>query len=111
MAANNSRLPAYQPIDESGNIIGGSFAPTGYRQVTATVAAFALPTPPAGTRRTVIQAEAQGLRWRDDGTDPTAAIGMLIPSGGELRYDGATIGALKLIAAAAGAIANISYYA
>lgn len=110
MAANNSRLPAYQSIDEAGNIIGGSFTPTGYRQVTATSSVFTLPTPPAGTRRTVIQAETQSLRWRDDGTDPTSTVGMLIPAGGELRYDGAAVGALRLTAGATGAIANISYY-
>lgn len=111
MAVNNGRLPAYQPIDEAGNIIGGSFAATGYRQVIATGTAFALPTPPVGTRRAIVQAEAQAIRWRDDGTDPTASVGRLIPAGGELRYDGASPSALKLIADAAGAIANISYYA
>ncbi|WP_375272049.1 hypothetical protein [Sphingomonas sp.] len=111
MAQNNGRLPAYQPIDETGAIIGGSFTPAGYRQVTATSSVFTLPSPPAGVRRTVIQAEAQALRWRDDGNDPSATVGMLIPSGGELRYDGASPAALKLIAAAAGAIANVSYYA
>ena len=83
----------------------------GYRQVTSTASAFGLPTPPAGTRRAVIQAEAQALRWRDDGTNPTASVGMTIPAGGELRYDGADMSLIKLIAASAGAIANVAYYA
>lgn len=86
------------------------YTPLGFRQVTATSSAFALPTPPAGTRRAIVQAEAQALRWRDDGADPTASIGMTIVSGGELRYDGTNMGAIKMIAATAGAIANISYY-
>ena len=88
-----------------------TFVAGGFRQVTATGTAFSLPTPPAGTRRAIIQAEAQALRWRDDGNNPTASVGMTIPAGGELRYDGADMSALKLIAVAAGAIANVSYYA
>lgn len=110
------------PVDASGKLLiagasdasGAAKAPVytalGYRQVTVTSGAFPLPTPPAGTRRAIIQAEAQALRWRDDGTDPTATVGMTIPAGGELRYDGASMTAIKLIAATAGAIANIAYY-
>lgn len=96
--------------DSAGVAKAPVYTPLGYRQVTATASAFTLPTPPAGTRRAIVQAEAQALRWRDDGTAPTAAIGMTISAGGELRYDGANMGALQLIAAAAGAIANIAYY-
>lgn len=88
-----------------------TFTAGGFRQVTATGSVFSLPTPPAGTRRTIIQAEAQALRWRDDGTNPSATVGMTIPAGGELRYDGSDMSLIKLIAASAGAIANISYYA
>lgn len=96
--------------DASGAAKAPVYTPLGYRQVTATGTVFTLPTPPAGTRRAIIQAEAQALRWRDDGPDPTATVGMLIPAGGELRYDGANMGALEMIAATAGAIANIAYY-
>lgn len=86
--------------------------PLGYQQVTATGAAFGLSLPASrpGLSLVLIQAEAQALRWRDDGTDPTAAIGYLIPVNGELRYTGKNPGALRLIAAAGGAIANITYY-
>lgn len=96
--------------DATGSTKAPVYTPLGYRQVTATSTVFTLPTPPAGTRRAVVQAEAQAIRWRDDGTDPTAAIGMTISVGGELRYDGATMTALRMIAATAGAIANIAYY-
>ena len=57
----------------------------------------------------VINAEAFGLRWRDDGTAPTAAVGMLIPAGGTFEYTG-NISALQIINAAAGAIANLAFY-
>ncbi len=102
--------PTAASVDATGAQKAPLYTPLGFRQVTSTASAFALPTPPAGTRRVIVQAEAQALRWRDDGTDPTATVGMTIVSGGELRYDGATVGALKLIAASAGAIANIAYY-
>ena len=101
-------------VDGNGNTadISGLYTlqAGGYQRVTSTTAAFPLPSPPAGARRAIIQAEGQALRWRDDGQPPTATIGMTIPAGGELRYDGADMGALRLIAAASGAIANISYY-
>lgn len=90
----------------------------GYTQVNAagTVAAFSLtiPSPLPSNKSTpvtyaVIQAEAQALRWRDDGTDPTTSVGMVIPAGGELRYDG-DLKNLRLINAAAGAICNYALY-
>lgn len=90
----------------------------GYQQVAAggTVAAFGLTIPsapgnsPTAPTYAIIQAEAQALRWRDDGVDPTTTVGMTIPAGGELRYDG-DLKKIRLINATAGAIANISYYA
>lgn len=50
--------------------------PRGYEQVTVGVAAVGL-TVPSGAQRAVVVVEAQPLRYRDDGTDPTALIGML----------------------------------
>ena len=85
----------------------------------ATVAAsFALASLPAAIRAqvlktptmVVINAEAQGLRWRDDGVAPTSSVGMLIPSGGTFEYTGC-ISNLQIINAAAGAIANLAFYA
>lgn len=101
-------------VDGNGNTaeISGLYTlqAGGYRRVTDTASAFGMPDAPTGACRAVIQAEGQALRWRDDGAAPTAGIGMVIPAGGELRYDGADMSALRLIAAASGAIANISYY-
>lgn len=58
----------------------------------------------------MIQAETEPLRWRDDGVAPTASVGMLIDAGQTLVYTG-NLSAIRLIAAEAGAIANIAYYA
>lgn len=90
----------------------------GFQQVAAasTVTPFSLTVPLAPTTSptpptyAIIQAEAQALRWRDDGTDPTTTIGMTIPAGGELRYDG-DLKKIRLVNAVAGSIANVSYYA
>ena len=90
----------------------------GYQQIlaaaTTTPVGLTLPSRPGNKvippTYAIIQAEAQAARWRDDGTDPTTAVGMTIAAGGELRYDG-DLKAIKFINAAAGTILNISYYA
>ena len=112
-SASSNAIPVYL-IDANGNTaeISGLYTlqAGGYQRVTSTASAFGMPSPPAGARRAIIQAEGQALRWRDDGQAPTASVGMTIPAGGELRYDGADMSALRLIAATSGAIANIAYY-
>lgn len=55
---------------------------TGFQQVSAAELAAAFPLAvPAGTERAWIQAEGANVRWRADGTSPTAAIGNIIFSG------------------------------
>jgi hypothetical protein len=87
----------------------------GYQQVTvlSTAVGLTIPSNNAGNgdpTYVVIQAEAQAVRWRDDGAAPTASVGMTIPAGGELRYDG-NLAAIQFIEAAASAKLNVSYYA
>lgn len=50
--------------------------PLGYQQITVSTSALPL-TVPAGAQRAVVVVEAQPLRYRDDGTAPTASVGML----------------------------------
>lgn len=83
--------------------------PLGYQQITSLAAAAAL-TIPAGCSVAVIQAEGQPVRWRDDGTNPTASVGMRILVGGELVYDATGLTTLRFIEEAASAKLNISYY-
>lgn len=80
----------------------------GYQQITDLTAVVGL-TVPAGTGVAVIQAEGAPVRWRDDGNAPTASVGMRVPIGSELRYDGDP-NALRFIQEASGAKLNISYY-
>lgn len=85
--------------------------PLGYQQIdAATLAAATALTIPEGCSMILIQPEAQGVRWRDDGTDPTAAVGYPLAAGGELYYTSRSPTRLRFIAQAAGAILNVQYY-
>ncbi|HDR8930420.1 TPA: hypothetical protein QDA84_000413 [Burkholderia vietnamiensis] len=95
--------------DLQAQTVAGSLAPVGYQQITNLTSAAAL-TPPVGARIASIQAEGGTLRYRDDGTAPTASVGMIISANGGVDYNG-NLSAIKLIAATSGAIANVSYYA
>lgn len=80
----------------------------GYQQIgsLASVVGLAVPT---GAKCCVVHAEGQAVRWRDDGTAPTASVGMLLPVGGELRYDGNLL-AIRFIETAGSAKLNCAYY-
>lgn len=85
-------------------------SPLGFQQLTAAQLATAQHlTVPQGASLAVIQAATGAVQWRDDNTAPTASIGMTIPAGGELQYNG-NLAAIQLILGTAGAVANISYY-
>lgn len=63
----------------------------------------------------VIQAEAQQFRWRDDGTAPTSAIGMILPATStttlfELRYTARNYQSLQFISAVANGVLNVTVY-
>lgn len=62
---------------------------------------------PFGTETLLMIPEAQAIRWRSDGTDPTTTVGYPLAVGAELRYTIAQIPKLKVIGQAAGAILNI----
>ena len=83
--------------------------PLGYQQVTGLSSAKAL-TPPAGANFAVINPETKSVRWRDDGTNPTGSVGMLIAADGEFTYQG-DLAAIKFIETAVSAVLNVSYYA
>ena len=81
--------------------------PLGYEQVTVTVATGL--TVPAGTRVALIQSQGQDVRWRDDGTSPSATVGMIIFAGESLWYNG-DFAAFEGIEALVGGKLNVSYY-
>jgi hypothetical protein len=81
----------------------------GYQQITSLASSTAL-TVPDGTCLALIQAQGQDVRWRDDGTDPTATVGMLLSAGESMEYDVADVAVVEFIQVAATAILNVSYY-
>ena len=81
----------------------------GYQQITSLSSAAGL-TPPQGATLALIVPESQNVRWRDDGTNPTASVGMPIFVGASLSYDG-DFNKIKFIEEAASSKLNVSYYA
>jgi hypothetical protein len=84
--------------------------PLGYEQLAVSDTAVALTVPP-GTMRAKVCVEDQPIRWRDDGEDPTDAIGMLQKA--DTYFDlwgGESIKAFKAIKTGMDANLSINYY-
>lgn len=92
-------------------------APLGYVQIVAATLASAVGIVngtnvapiPAGVKRMVMQAEVANVRWRDDGVDPTAAVGMILAAGDIVEYTG-NVAAIKFIAVSGSPLVNLSFY-
>jgi hypothetical protein len=84
------------------------FIPLGYVQLTL-VGATGLSPIPQSARAIEVIVEAQGIRYRDDGVAPTAAIGMPVAVGIAFQYSG-NLAAIQFIGQAGGAIINVSFY-
>lgn len=90
---------------------GKSATPLGYAQLTGLSVVKGLPSIPAGATYALVQCSTQAVRWRDDGTNPTASVGERLLVDKELVYDGVDLTAVKFIEMVAGAILDVSYYA
>ena len=89
----------------------------GYQQITDLSASVGLTVPVRDVNGlsciptiALITPETQGVRWRDDGTAPTASVGMPLAAGVTLQYDG-DLSQIKFIQQTASAKLNITYYA
>lgn len=81
----------------------------GYQQITNVSAGTTALTVPVGSGRALIQVETQAVRWRDDGTNPTASVGMRLTPGDVLNYDG-KLSAIRFIEEVASAKLNVVFY-
>lgn len=88
--------------------VGIQRTPLGYQQITTVSSATHL-TVPTGAREAVIIAEAQAVRYRDDGVAPTATVGQPLAVSTVLDYTG-TLSAIQFIEQTSGAKLNILYY-
>jgi 2-methylaconitate cis-trans-isomerase PrpF len=89
----------------------------GYQQIVGAAASTALTVPSRDQNGqnvkptlALIVVESQSVRWRDDGTDPTASVGMPVLANGMLSYDG-DLTRIRFIQTAATATINVTYYA
>lgn len=86
--------------------------PLGYQQIGASTLAAATPlTVPAGAQVAVIRVETADVRWRDDGTPPTASVGfpMLHTDTVPFEYWG-DLSAIEFIAISGSPVLNVLYY-
>jgi hypothetical protein len=78
------------------------------QSITLTGTATGL-TVPAGTTLATICVETAAARYRDDGTAPTASVGLPLAAGACMTYSG-PFSALQLIAQSGSPVATIAYY-
>lgn len=85
-----------------------NWTPSGFVQLDSLSSVTALSSPGKG-RAALIQADGD-IRWRDDGEDPSASVGMLLLDGQQVFYPG-DLNRLKFIEVAPSAKANITFFA
>lgn len=88
----------------------------GYQQITDLSSAVGLTVPTRDANGLSVKANfalitplTQGVRWRDDGVNPTASIGMPLAAGVTIQYDG-DLSRILFIQTTASAELNVSYY-
>lgn len=96
------------PIVGTGGVGPYPFTPLGCQQLTSLGSATGI-TAPAGTTLISLTVESQPVRMRDDGTNPTASVGLLLPVGGPWPYSG-SMTAVKFIQTAASATIDLCAY-
>lgn len=88
--------------------------PAGYSQIVAlagpkSLGDGTLGAIPSGTVLAIVQAESADVRWRDDQTDPTAGVGMVLAAGDVLQID-SYFSQFRFIQVTAGAKLNVTFY-
>lgn len=81
----------------------------GFQQFTPTTSQ-ALPSIPVGATSFLMECDAQAVRWRDDGTAPTASIGFPLLVGTTMTYKSLPLSRFLVIQQASAAVCNVSYY-
>lgn len=88
----------------------GYFQPAAVDAATTLVSIIGAANAAKGVVLVLVTPQTQAIRWRDDGTAPTAAVGYPLAVGAELRYTGRGISNLQFISQVAGAIVNVVIY-
>jgi len=94
-------------------VAGRPSIPRGYEQLSLSTTVASALTPPqlgaSGQPHFALIRTDQDIRWRDDGNDPTASVGVLVKANEVLLYDG-KIEDLRLIKVSASATLDVSFY-
>lgn len=90
-----------------GAVPGG--ASKGYQQL-GTLSAAASLTVPAGASNAVIAVSGAPVRWRADGTAPTASVGMPVAAGATLVIGGMLMGSIEFIQQSGTAELDVTYF-
>lgn len=86
------------------------FKALGHQQLTSLSGATAL-TVPDGAQRALMVTQTQNVRWRDDGSNPTTAIGMLITTGASVPFEfKGDLAAFRVIEVTTSAKLDVTYY-
>lgn len=84
--------------------------PKGYQQLTDLTTAKVI-TAPRSANWAMVRCSGGDVRWRDDGTSPTAATGYPLLEGEELEYDAVTgLDGLRFIAMNGNPEVSLTYY-
>lgn len=101
------------PFDPLGNYSGNvNLIPLGYQQVTLSASTVLVVSDlMPGAVQSNLKMETFGARYRDDGVDPTPAIGYPLDVGESLTYDVHMTGRdFRIIGQQNGAVVNILFY-
>ena len=83
--------------------------PKGYDQLTAGASAVGLDLPVGDTPQMALIRGSAAFRWRDDGSDPSSSVGMLVQANEILLYDG-KLQDIRFIRVSGDATLDVSYY-
>ena len=102
-SSNTSAAPLYVAVAPY------SYTALGCQQITSLSAAAPFASIPTGAKLATVTPEVQPVRYRDDGTAPTASIGPLLYPGLVWSYSG-PLASIQFIQTAASATIDVCFY-
>ncbi len=83
--------------------------PLGFEQLAVSTTSVGFVSIPIGATKALIDVRSNAIRWRDDGVDPTATIGVQVDADKQFWYEG-NLSEIEFIRVSSDAALNISYY-
>lgn len=106
---NEEFIPTAEIGDKASmNQAVSNLIPLGYQQILAPATSTGL-LPATSADYAYIKVQEQDVRYRDDGVNPTATVGVVIQAGQGIWYTG-DLSAIQFIETTSGSEININYY-